>query len=669
MPAEPAAPPLLDLQELARARFPDLSDAELKLLSAAPKGERAVCSPNANDDDAANDPGNGDTWGRERAIRAELICWLAVDREAAERVDPKGLQIYGAKITGELDLSFAVVPFPLGLKRCRLMANVSLTDAQVPFLALPGCWALSVDADGINVQGGVFLQEGFQAHGEVRLLGAQIGGDLDCVGGSFENPPQQGIDGSGDALSADRLSVKGSVFLRQGFHAQGEVRLVGAQIGGNLDCHDARFENPPREGVHDSGRALNADGINVRGGVFLRQGFHALGAVRLLCAQIGSNLECIGGRFENPLQKGVEDSGKALNADGINVKGGIFLRQGFHAQGEVRLVGAQIGGNLDCKGGRFENPPQQGVEDSGRALNADRINVNGRVFLSDQFHAQGEVLLLAAQIGVDLDCTGGSFIELTAETATITGNFFWSAVGHPKGAAVVLDLRNASAGSIADDKESWPAHGNLFLDGFVYKRISEGPGDAKTRLEWLGLQRPFTPQPYRQLAKVLGEEGDPRGARKVLYEMEKTLRQEDAKRLNGWRGWWERFKSLWLKAVIGHGYYPLRAFAWLLAFVVLGFGIFWAGNSRGGIVPTDKAAYDLFRNKHVLPPYYERFNPLVYSLENSFPLVKLGQTDRWQPDPQPRWRVLRYFRWLQICAGWILATMFVAGVTGVVRRD
>jgi hypothetical protein len=25
----------------------------------------------------------------------------------------------------------------------------------------------------------------------------------------------------------------------------------------------------------------------------------------------------------------------------------------------------------------------------------------------------------------------------------------------------------------------------------------------------------------------------------------------------------------------------------------------------------------------------------VYSLENSFPLVKLGQIDRWQPDPSP----------------------------------
>jgi len=613
MPAGPAAPPRLDLEDLARARFDDLSDAELKLLRAAPKGEWAVCGPSANDGDAANDPSQADTWGPERAIRAKLIRWLAVDGEAAERVDPKGLQIYGAKITGELDLSFAVVPFPLRLTRCRLMANLSLTNAQIPFLALPGCWSLSLSADGINVKGSVFLREGFHAHGGVRLLGAQIGGNLDCSDGWFENPLQEGVEGSGKALSADGINVKGNVSLSGKFHAQGEVRLLGAQIDGNLECDDGRFENPP--------------------------------------------------------QQGVEGSSKALNADRINVKGNVFLREGFHAQGEVWLLDAQIGGNLVCIGGRFENPPPQGVEGSGKALTADRISVKGNIVLRHGLHDRGEVLLPGAQIGGDLDCEGGTFTKLTAQTATITGNLFWLGVGQPEGAVPALDLKNASAGSIVDDMASWPAPGNLFLDGFVYKRISQGPRDAKTRLEWLGLLRPFTPQPYRQLAKVLGEEGDPRGAREVLYEMEQALRQQDAEKLKGLRRWAVRLWSWLLKAVIGHGYYPARAFGWLLASVVLGFGIFGAGYSRGGIVPTDKAAYDLFRNQHAPPSYYERFHPLVYSLENSFPLVKLGQADRWQPDPLPGWRGLRIFRWFQICAGWFLATMFVAGVTGVVRRD
>jgi hypothetical protein len=64
----------------------------------------------------------------------------------------------------------------------------------------------------------------------------------------------------------------------------------------------------------------------------------------------------------------------------------------------------------------------------------------------------------------------------------------------------------------------------------------------------------------------------------------------------------------------------------------------------------------------------------MYSLENSLPFVNLGQKDRWMPDPNPggAWRMsafLRWFRWFQVLLGWLLATLFVAGVTGVVRKE
>jgi hypothetical protein len=49
-----------------------------------------------------------------------------------------------------------------------------------------------------------------------------------------------------------------------------------------------------------------------------------------------------------------------------------------------------------------------------------------------------------------------------------------------------------------DDKESWPAQGNLFLGGFHYDRFSEkAPADAESRKTWLRLQprNEFLPQP------------------------------------------------------------------------------------------------------------------------------------------------------------------------------
>ena len=85
----------------------------------------------------------------------------------------------------------------------------------------------------------MFLRGGFTAtgageHGAVRLLGAHIGGQLDCDGASLRND-------SGPALIADGLQVGQGMFLRGGFTAtgagdDGAVRLVGAHIGGQLDC-------------------------------------------------------------------------------------------------------------------------------------------------------------------------------------------------------------------------------------------------------------------------------------------------------------------------------------------------------------------------------------------------------------------------------------------------
>jgi hypothetical protein len=237
---------------------------------------------------------------------------------------------------------------------------------------------------------GLYLRHGFTAtgvgeNGAVSLLGARIGGQLGCVGAELRND-------SGPALLADALRTGQDVFVNGGFTAigagdNGAVRLPGAHIGGNLEGDGAELRN-------DSGPALHADGLQTDGGVYLRGGFTATGAgegggVRLPRAHIGSNLECDGAELCN-------DSGPALHADGLQTGGGVYLRGGFTATGAgeeaaVKLVGARIGGRLGCIEAELRN-------DSGPALDADGLQTDGAVILRGGFTAGGT--------GVAADLTG-----------------------------------------------------------------------------------------------------------------------------------------------------------------------------------------------------------------------------------------------------------------------
>lgn len=780
----------MSLESLARNFFSNFTIGEMKLLEVAPTGQIAVCGPSDEDSHPTNYPRNADSWGEERRIRTTLIRWICRDPSAKDLVDPKGIQIYGAKLLGELDLTELRVPFRLALIRCRATEQILLRGIEIPLLVFDGSWVRAVKADGANVMGGVTLRNGFRAEQQVRLHRARIGTDLDCGGGTFINPPRKGVEGSGIALAADGATFGGGVFLR-GVHAEGEVRLSRAHIRDDLDCSDAVFHNGRSEPDAGSCTALNADGVNVVGSIFIRRvraegevrlsrakvgadvdcggarisnpflwgtsggasalrmegsaiggnvvlndQFHAEGAVTLRGAQITGQLICSGGTFENRPPLGAQVSMPALDASLANVQSGVFLGPQFRAEGEVRMQAARIGAVFHCDHGMFNNPPRTNVSASGYALTADGLRVNGRVGMGPGFRAAGEVFLIGAQIEGDLDCGGGEFKNppipnaisgraLSAHRITVKGNVFirsgFSSQGEVsfsgasiegnleatraelegelnletariRGALMLqnladpknfqLTLTNASVGALADETAAWPQRGNLLLDGFVYQRFSgPAPKDSESRLAWLSLQRQFLPQPYRQVARVLRDEGEDAKSVQVLYEMERLRwAQRASLAVKPW--------NFLLRYVIGYGYYPARALLWLIGLVLVGFLLFTAGFYVGSMVPVDKNAYAYFFEKDSLPSHYERFHALIYSSENSFPLVKLGQVDRWQPDPAARSlsspgdsmaarflylliapSFLRWFRWGQILAGWFFATMGIAGLTKLIRRD
>ena len=440
-------------------------------------------------------------------------------------------------------------------------------------------------------------------------------------------------------ILADGAVVAGAFFLKK---CRAELlQFSGARIEGQFACDDSAFTK------------LILDGGVVGVGLFLRR---ATGQVKMTRARVGMDFDCEGGSF----RAAHGSSDLALDAGGVSVEGTVFLRGGFRAFGSVQLLGAHIGLNLDCTGAEF------------KALQADSVVVGGTVFLSHGFRAHDAIHFTSCQIRGDFNCTNATIeTGLTIERAAIQGAFFWREVTIAETAG--LDLLNTSVGSLSDDRASWPRQGHLELHGFVYERFSiHSPREADERLDWLRLQKSFAAQPYRQLAGVLRDEGDDGGARQVLYELE-CLR----------RRW-----NLVLRFLIGYGYHPQRALLWFVGLVILGFLLFANGFYAGSMVPTDRDAYAIFKDRHSLPNHYVRFHALIFSLENSLSLFRLGQIDQWEPDPTARNAVtscetfascvsawshssnfLLWFRLCQLLCGWFLATMWIAGMTGLVRRN
>ncbi|CUW40411.1 protein of unknown function [Magnetospirillum sp. XM-1] len=143
----------------------------------------------------------------------------------AEKGPPKGLRITGATIQGRLDFEGCTLPRPLLLGACTIADGITLRRATAMDLGFQVCPLIGgIEGGGLKVDNDLFLRRS-TITGRVFLAGAKIGGNLECNGATLDG-------GEGNAMNADRLEVKGGVFLRDGFSAKG----VADQA-----CHDRGF--------------------------------------------------------------------------------------------------------------------------------------------------------------------------------------------------------------------------------------------------------------------------------------------------------------------------------------------------------------------------------------------------------------------------------------------
>ncbi|WP_330276638.1 hypothetical protein OG205_13885 [Lentzea sp. NBC_00516] len=520
----------------------------------------------------------------------------------------------------------------------------------------------ALTADRLQVDQSMFLRGGFNATGAgeagaIQLLGAHIG-ELDCIGATLRND-------SGPALHADGLLVDQSMFLCGGFTATGTgdigaVRLIGAHIGSVLDCDGATLCN-------DSGPALDADRLQVDQSMFLRGGFTAtgtgdIGAVRLIGAHIGQ-LNCVGATLRN-------DSGPALHADGLQVDQRMFLRGGFTATGTgdigaVCLLGAHIG-ELDCTGATLCN-------DSGPALHADGLQIDRGMFLRGGFTATGTgsfgaVCLLGAHIGSVLDCDGATLRNdsgpalhaygLQVDQSVYLSDGF-AAIGG--GDSVAVNLTGLRVGStLVFDPErlehTTDSRARLAVDGLVYSGLPEGISADS----WLELLREGTPsyaaQPYQQLAAAHRAAGHDSHARRVL--MAQRQDQIGRRALTGRaERTWVRFTGL----TLGYGYQPWRALIGLLVVVVAAVVLAVVLGGHGGLTqlrtPPPSTALEC--------TVVERIG---VGLDLGIPLITTGARARCEATNTTTGQILTSTSWALRLLAWAFATLFIAGFTSAVRK-
>lgn len=362
----------------------------------------------------------------ELQLRAAFLAFLACGAGNKEWLAGGSLQIMGAWIVGQLDLAAAALPLSLWFYRCGFAAVPVFDGAHVRgSLTFSDCALPGLRAEDARVDRELAITAGCNVGGPVRLARSAVGGDLNCErlslgsGSPAPTTPRR-------LFVADGMRIAGNANLQGGVKAVGEMRFVGAQIGGDLRA---------------GGAHLTAD------------------------------IDTAGMR------------GVALNLDLVRVRGTVALDRGFSATGTVRMRQARIYGDLDCSGAALDAVGDASWGACGSALRLDRARIGGALVLQRlQAPLQG------------------------------------------------ASLADARVGTLADDADSWGRQ--HILNGFAYKCFGPGaPTDAPSRLDWLlrqdsaHLELDHRPDPWHRVVRVLRRMGHGTSAAEVAIGRERHLRR------------------------------------------------------------------------------------------------------------------------------------------------
>lgn len=587
------------------------------------------------------------------SVRPAFLRWLMTDSEAAKFIDPKGIRIWSVSIPAPLDLQSCIIAHPVHFLWCTAEAELALFAAEVNGLfVFGGTLKKGLLADGITVHGPVFIK-GAKIHGAIHLIGAEVERNLDLS--------RTEVTGSDITLALDGARIRGSAFLHDGFRSSGEVRMVNARVGGDLGFNGATLTA--------TDRALSLDKIVVEGNVSLAglsqadesvKVFHSDGSVNLLGAQIRGDLDCDGADLAA--------TGISLNLATAQIRGHLYLRNGFKSRGQLHMHSADIGNSIDLSGAA--------LTEAKIAVILEEASVRGTISICEGFSSFGWLDVKGAQIGGNLVCRECKLPLLYCANTTVKGDLQWTGIRDAK--ATTLCLNGATIKNLRDERESWPSPGGLRLDGLTYEELTlhsarteinrqknemgpEHPIKVKDRVEWLQLQPPSDraePQPWMQLAAVLKAKGDNDGAKHIIFELRRAQAKSNNKVMRAWKVAFARLQQQ-----------PLLILVPIILTTSLATCLFSFAGMQGAMAPTSKEAYVAWSTGSRVDAAYPRFNPFIYSLENNLPLVRFGLDDKWAPDQtyKPKdaivsYNTLQWARVILIIWGWFQATVLAAAI-------
>jgi hypothetical protein len=566
------------------------------------------------------------------SLDAEFLKALITGALNNIQISNQGVKITNATIEGDLDLDNVEITYPVVLKHCKFMGQVTLKRSYFKKdLSFEGSeFSKSADFSGMKTEG-YFTCDGARFREEALWCDAKIGLEFQARRAEFYNNEK--------LVDFNSLRVGDSIHLGEAiFH--GPVSFIRASIGQQLLAHEAKFlAREPK--VPSKEKLVTFRGITTGNSIFLiKTEFN--GPVEFRLAEIGMDLNATGAKFVNEkqpkdfsymkvVQKVILDD-NILRGD-FDFSYGIFNDFEIHGVQKVEKNGCNrdiVIHSLNLKGVQVK-----------RNLNISNVNIDK--LNMNQIKVSDVAAFENMQVNKSADFRGGSFKTLDfqsihwpevnrqqqQESAKVPGK------GKAKRFRYEVYLGDITFGSFSIDKPECDANADPcdseYTDG-DFKRILEFVDDC-----------PFYTQSYLQVETFFKHIGRDYWANKAFMRMHNRELSEKMQWYDP-RRWLEWF--FWGK-IAGYGRAPFRVFFLSLAFIILGAYLF---------NPTYLKEHKISHDGRLYKSLFIRF---FISLDRFLP-IDMGLAKDWEA--QGRHFSLWLYYFLHRVLGWILIPIALASI-------